>query len=117
MSALGRSPTSSFLLGSLFSDALDLPQGSYLDLSHPRKWETTVFCYHALFAAYDLRPKAILFRLSNWRFYTGPHVQAYLMGLDAEQENAERGGPSGSKMRWRHEAHCLFFRQVVAATP
>ena len=33
----GRSPTSSFLLCSLFSDALSLPQRAYLDFLRPRE--------------------------------------------------------------------------------
>ena len=36
--AHGRSPTSSHLLCSLFSDALGLPQGIYLDFPRSRRW-------------------------------------------------------------------------------
>ena len=48
--AHGRSSTSSFLLCSLFCDALDLPQGAYLDFPRPREWETVAGQYRTLFA-------------------------------------------------------------------
>ena len=46
--AHGRSPTSSFLLCSLFSDALGLPQAAYLDFPRSREWAVAVGRYHAV---------------------------------------------------------------------
>jgi len=84
--AHGGSPTSSFLLCSLFCDALDMPQGAYLDFPRPRGWEAAVGHYRTLFAAYAIQPQDVLLRLPNQRLYIGPHVQEYLVGLDAECE-------------------------------
>ena len=47
-----RSPTSSFLLFSLFSDALGMPQGEYLDFPWPKDWEAAAGRYRALLAAF-----------------------------------------------------------------
>ena len=63
----GRSPTSSFLLCSLFSDALGLPRATYLDFPHPREWEAVVGRYRALFTAFGIRSQDILLRLTNRR--------------------------------------------------
>ena len=82
----GRSPTSSFLLCSLFSDALGLPQAAYIDFPRSREWQVAVGRYRALFVAFGIRPQDILLRLTNRRLYIGPHVQEYLVGLDAEWE-------------------------------
>ena len=76
----GRSPTSSFLLCSLFSDALGLPRAAYLDFPHPSEWEEAVGRYRALFT------QDILLRLTNRRLDIGPHVEEYLVGLDAKWE-------------------------------
>ena len=84
--AHGRSPTSSFLLCSLFCDVLDLPQGAYLDFPSPREWEMAAGRYRTLLAAYVIQPQDILLRLPNERLYIGPHVQEYLVGLVAEWE-------------------------------
>ena len=73
--AQGRTPASSFLLCSLFSDALGLPQAAHLDFPCARGWEVAVGCYRALFAAFGIRSQHILLRLTNRRFYIGPHVQ------------------------------------------
>lgn len=60
MRALEKIPTSSFILFSLFSDALDLPQGAYL--ARPpatrgcRKWLSTD-TYRALFTAFEIHPQ------------------------------------------------------------
>ena len=37
---------------SLFSDAMDLPQGAYLDFPRTREWEVAAANYRTLFAAY-----------------------------------------------------------------
>ena len=67
LQAHGRSSTSSFLLCSLFCDALDLPQGAYLDFPRPREWETAADRYRTMFAAYAIQPQDILLRLQNQR--------------------------------------------------
>ena len=82
--AHGRSPTPSFLLCSLLCDVLDLPQGAYLDFSRPRGWETAAGRYRTLFVAYAIQPQDILLRFPDQRLYIGPHVQEYLVDLDAE---------------------------------
>ena len=78
----GRSPTSSFLLCSLFNDALDLPSQAYLD------WELEAAAsrYRSLFTAFEIQPQDVLLRLPNRRLYIGPHAQEYLVGLDSEWE-------------------------------
>ena len=53
--AHGKSPTSSFLLCSLFSDALGLPQEAYLDFPRSREWEVAVYCYRTLVVAFGIR--------------------------------------------------------------
>ena len=83
LKAHGRSPTSSFLLCSLFSDALGLPSPTYLYFPRPR---AAVSCYRTLFTAFEIRPQYVLLRLPNRRLYIGPHVQEYLVGLDSEWE-------------------------------
>ena len=55
-----QSSTSSFLLSFLICDALNLPQGAYLDFSRPREWETAAGRYRTLFAAYAIQPQDIL---------------------------------------------------------
>ena len=82
----GRSPTSSFLLYSLFGDALGLPQAPYLVFPRSRQWEVAVGRYRALFAAFGIRSQTVLLWFTNRRLYIGPHVQEYLAGLDAEWE-------------------------------
>ena len=89
--AHGRSPTSSFLFCTLFSDALfsdtlGLPHAAYLDSPHWREWEVAVGRYRTLFVAFGIRSQDILLRLPNRRLYIGPHVQEYLAGLDTEWE-------------------------------
>ena len=86
MSTSGRSPTSSFVLCSLFSEALDLPQEACLDFPPAREWEATAAHYRTLFTAYGIRSQDILLRLSSRRLYSGPHVQEYLAVLDTEWE-------------------------------
>ena len=51
VSTFGRSPTSSFVVCSLFSDALDLPQEFCLDFPCTREWEATAAHYRTLFTA------------------------------------------------------------------
>ena len=84
--AHGRSPTSSFLLCSLFIDALGLPQEVNLDFLRSREWEVAVNRYRTLFVAFGIRSQDILLRIPNRRLYIGPDVLDYLAGLDAEWE-------------------------------
>ena len=81
--AHGRSSTSSFLLCSLFSDALSLPRGAYLDFPRPREWEANDGRYRALFASRAIQPPDVLLRLPNGRLYIGPDPQEYLASLGA----------------------------------
>ena len=86
VSVHGGSPTSSFLLCSLFSYALGLPRAVYLDFPRPRKWEEAAGRYRVLFTTFGIRSQDILLPLTNRRLYIGPHIQEYLVGLDAEWE-------------------------------
>ena len=86
LSTLGRSPTSSFVLCSFFSDALDLPQEAYPDFPRTREWKVAAAHYHTLFAAHGIRPQDILLRLPNRRLYVGPHLQEYSAAIDTEWE-------------------------------
>ena len=83
----GSSPASSFLLRSLFGDALGLPQGAYLDFPRPREWRAAVGHYREIFAAYGIRPQDTVLRLPNRRIYILPHVQEFLAGLDSTWED------------------------------
>ena len=76
----GRSPTSSLLLRSLFSDALVQLQAAYLDFPRSSEWEVAVGRYRALFAAFGIRSQNVLLRLTNRRLCIGLHVQDYLAG-------------------------------------
>ena len=79
----GSSLTSSFLLCTLFGDALGLPQGAYLDFPRPREWRAAAGHQREIFAAYDIRPQDTELRLPNRRIYILPHVQEFLAGLDS----------------------------------
>ena len=109
----GAQPHRSCYVCPLFCDALDLPQGTYLDFSRPREWETAAGRYRTLFAAYAIQPQDILLRHQNQRLYIAPHVQQYLVGLDAECEEQltrwtlgvrsalEAGDALPSQQRWQ----------------
>lgn len=56
-----RSPTSLFLLCSLFCDALSLPRGAYLDFPRPREWKASAGNYHVLFGAHAIQPQEVSF--------------------------------------------------------
>ena len=71
----GRSPISSFLWCSMFSDALGLPQAAYLDFPRSSEWEVAVDRYRALFAAFGIRSQNVLLRLTYRQLYIGSHVQ------------------------------------------
>ena len=79
----GSSPTSSFLLCSLFGDALGLPHGVYLEFARPRKWRAAAGNHGEVFAMYAIRPQDIVLRLPNRRLYILPHVQIFLAGFDS----------------------------------
>ena len=74
-----------FLLCSMFCDALDRPRGAYLDFPRPRELEAAAGRYRTV-RCICLQKQDILLRLPNQRLYIGPHVQEYLVGLDAECE-------------------------------
>ena len=82
----GRSPTSSFLLCSLFSVALGLLREAHLDFPRTSEWQEAAVDYRERFAAYVIRPRDVLLRLPNRRIYIGPQVQEFLAGLHAEWE-------------------------------
>ena len=82
----GRSPTSSFLLCSLFCDALCLPRDAYLDFPRTREREAAAARYRVVFEAYAIQPQDISLRLPSRRIYIAPHVQEFLAGLDSEWE-------------------------------
>ena len=115
--ARGRSPTSSFLLCSLFSVALDLPRGAHLDFPRPRAWEAAAVRYRALFAAYATEPHDILLRLPNQRLYIGPHVQEYLAGLDAQCEGRLIRWTLGVQSALEASDTLPLFSMAKAATP
>ena len=85
-SAFGRSPISSFVMCSLFGNALELPQEACLDFPRTREWKAAAAHYRTLFIAYGIRWQDILLRILSGRLYIGPHVQDYLAGVDTEWE-------------------------------
>ena len=115
--AHGRSSTSSFLLCSLFCDALDLPQGAYLDFPRPREWEPAAGRYRTLFTAYSIQPQDILLRLQNQRIYIAPHVQQYLVDLDAECEERLTRWTLGVQSALEPGDALPSFSTEMAATP
>ena len=68
-----RSPTSPFLLFSLFSDALGLPQEAYLNFTRARKLEVAAAHYRERLAVYAFKPRDILLQLPNRRLCIAPH--------------------------------------------
>ena len=115
--AHGRGSTSSFLLCSLFCDALDLPQGAYLDFPRPREWEMAAGRYRTLFAAYTIQPQDILLRLPNQIIYIALHVQQYLVGLDAECEERLTRWTLGVRSALEAGDALSSFSTAMAATP
>ena len=113
----GKSSTSSFLLCPLLCDALDLPQGAYLDFPRPREWGTAAGRYCTLFAAYAIQPQDILLRLQNQRIYIAPHVQQYLVGLDAECEERLTRWTLGVRSALEAGDALPSFSTAMAATP
>ena len=114
VSALGRSPTSSFVLCSLFSDALDLPQEastSPLQGNGKRLPPTTVRC--APRTASDPKTSST----PNRRLYIRPHVQEYLAGLDAEWEERLTRWTLGVRSALEVADALPPFPTAVAATP
>ncbi len=88
--AHGRSPTSSWLLVSLFCDVFGLDKDIYInfprDLDEDHGWDQIVQRYRAAFYANGIRPHQVLLQLPRARIYIGPHVQEYLAHLDTECE-------------------------------
>ena len=74
-----RSPVYSFLLCSLFSDALGVPQAAYFDFPRWREWGWLSVAA-VQFAAFRIRSQNVPLRLTNRRLYIGLHVQDYLAG-------------------------------------
>ena len=107
----GSSPTSSFLLCSLFAVALGLPQGAYVDFPRPREWRAAADHYREILAAYGIRPQDTVLRLPNRRIYILPHVQEFLAGLDFTWEDLLTRWASGSEMRWKRVRRFLFSRR------
>lgn len=60
--AHGRIPSSAFLVCSLFSNALGLPQGAYLDFPRLNEWEAAAGRYRGLFTASGVISQDILLR-------------------------------------------------------
>ena len=79
--AMRSSPASSFLLCSLFGDALGLPKSAYIALPRRREWRVAAGQYRESFAAYGIRPQNTVIRLPNRTIYILPHVQEFLAGL------------------------------------
>ena len=103
-----RSPTSLFLLCSLFIDALGLPHEDQLDFPPTREWDAA---YREGFAAYAIRPRDILLRLLNRCLYVGPHFQEFWKASTLKGRNALLGEPSGTEVRWRQLTRCLLFQR------
>ena len=117
----GAQPHRSCYVCPLFCDALDLPQGTYLDFSRPREWETAAGRYRTLFAAYAIQPQDILLRLQNQRIYSASHVQQYLqqylVSLDAECEERLTRWTLGIRSALEAGDALPFFSTAMAATP
>lgn len=80
----GRSPTSSFLLCSMFSDALSQTQRDFLDFPRPRGWQAAASHYREVFATYAILAQDVLLRLPSPRVYDVlSHVQEFRAGLDS----------------------------------
>ena len=107
----GRSPISSFLWCSMFSDALGLPQAAYPDFPRSREWEVGVDRYHALFAAFGIQSQNVLLRLTNWWLYFRSHERKFSAGLDAEWEELLTRWTLGVQTRWRMVQRFLSFRR------
>ena len=63
----GRSPTYSFLLCSMFCDALCLPRNTYLDFPRTREWEAGAARCRVVFEAYAIESPGIFLRFRNRR--------------------------------------------------
>ena len=83
----GSSPTSPFLLCSLFGVALGLPQGAYLDFARPTERRAAAGHYREIFAEYAIFPRDTVLRLPNRRIYILPHVQELVAGLNSTWED------------------------------
>ena len=66
------------------NDALDLPKEACLDVPRKREWKAAAAHYRTWLTAYGFPSQDVLLRLLSRRLYIGPHVHAYLAGLDAE---------------------------------
>ena len=112
----GRSPTSSFLLSSLFSDTLGVPQGAYIVFLRPMEWEAAAGRIRCS-AAFGIRPQDILLRFTNRRPYIGPDVQQYLASLDAEWEERLTRWILGVQNAPKEGVTLSLFPVGVAASP
>ena len=53
--------------------------------------------------------------VNNSSLYSGPHIQEYLAGVDAERENVQHNGSSPIKTRWRKVEVALSSRRIGPA--
>ena len=109
--------TSSFLLCSLFCDALSLPRGAYLEFPRPREWEAIAGRHHALFAAHAIQPQDVLLRRPNRRLHVGSYLHEYLASLDAECEERLTRWTLGVQSALERDDALPLFSPVVIATP
>lgn len=59
VNAFGKSPAENFVWGSLFRDALHLPQEDYLGFPRTREWEVAAAHYRTPLAACDTRTTVV----------------------------------------------------------
>ena len=92
VSSRRRNATSSFLLCSLFSVVLGMPQGTYLDFPARAngRWlsAATVRCHRALFAAFGIQSQNILLRLTTGGSTLGPKFKNTWQGSMPSGKNA-----------------------------
>ena len=117
VSTLGRSSTPPFVLCSLFSDELDLPQEACPDFPRAREWLEASAQHSTLFAAYGIRQQDILLRLPNRRHYIALQVEEYLAGLDTEWEERSTRWTLGAQRALEAGDALPPFPTVVASTP
>ena len=83
----------------------------------PTEWEPAAGRYRTLFATYAIQPQDILLRLPNKKIYITPHVQQYLIGLDAEREERLTRWTLGVQCALETDDALPPFSTAMAATP